>query len=251
MIGIIDAPNIKSNVHCGESYLHMSYIHWVEMSGETAVIIPYDIKEDKLLEILKRINGVIWVGGGIENKQYHTEKQNDDLLNTLFTTYQYALAENDKGNYYPIWGTCLGFYILIMFVKEEKETILESIVAYNKSGNYPCTFTKSHSKLKKWFAPFQSRMKKYPCVLQNHEYGVNTVPEDKVRIVSMQDNFINIVEFIKYPFYGVHFHPERPQTDFAIKVTEQFILFFKNECSKNKNKWKWKLSDFTKTKIVL
>ena len=251
MIGIITAPNIKSEVHCGESYLHMSYIHWVEMSGETAVIIPYDISEEKLVEMLNRVNGVIWVGGGIENRKQHTEKQNDDLMNTLFTTYQYVVAENDKGNYYPLWGTCLGFYILLMFVKEESQTIRGSIVPYEKSGVFPCTFTKTPSKLKKWMAPLQSRMKLLPCVTQNHHYGVESVPEDKVRIVSMQDNFVNMVEFIHYPFYGVHFHPERPQNELGIKVSQQLGTFFKNECSKNKNKWKWEISDFTKRKIVL
>jgi gamma-glutamyl hydrolase len=250
MIGIITAPNIKSDIECGESYLYTSYIHWVEMSGETAVIIPYNISEDKLLEVLKRVNGVIWVGGGIENKKYHTEKQNNDLINTLFITYQYVVSENDKGNYYPLWATCLGFYILLMFAKEESETISGSVVPYEKSGVFSCTFTTTTSKLKKWMAPLQSRMKK-PCVTQNHKYGVESVPEDKVKIVSIQDNFVNIVEFVHYPFYGVHFHPEQPKTDFSIKVSQRLIMFFKNECSKNKNKWKWDVSDFEKTKIVL
>ena len=251
MIGIITAPNIKSELHCGESYLYMSYIRWIEMSGETAILIPYNISEEKLLEILKRVNGVIWVGGAIENKKHHTEKQNDDLINTLFITYEYVMAENDKGNYYPLWATCLGFYILLMFVKEESETIHGSIVPYEKSGVFPCTFTKNPSKLKKWIAPLQSRMKSQSCVTQNHKYGIESVPEDKVQIVSMQDNFVNIVEFVNYPFYGVHFHPEIPPNELGIQVSQRFIMFFKNECSKNKNKWKWETSDFKKTKIVL
>jgi gamma-glutamyl hydrolase len=249
MIGIITAPNIKSD-NCGESYLYTCYIHWVEMSGETAVIIPYNISEEKLVEMLNRVNGVIWVGGNIENRKKHTKKQNNDLINTLFTTYQYAVAENDKGNYYPLWATCLGFYILIMFVKEESETINGSVVPYEKSGVFPCTFTKTPSKLKKWMTPLHSRMKN-PCVTHNHNYGIDSVPEDKVKIVSMQDNFVNIVEFVNYPFYGVHFHPERPQSELSIKVSESFITFFKHECSKNKNKWKWETSDFTKRKIIL
>ena len=251
MIGIITAPNIKSEVKCGESYLHISYIHWVEMSGETALVIPYNISEEKLLEVLKRLNGVIWIGGGIENKKNHTEKQNEDLINTLFTTYQYVMSENDKGNHYPLWATCLGFYILLMFVKEKSETIRDSIVPYEKSGDFPCTFTKTSSKLKKWMAPLQSRMKSQSCVTQNHKYGIESVPEDKVRIVSMQDNFVNMVEFINYPFYGVHFHPERPPTELGIQVSYRLIMFFKNECDKNKNKWKWKLSDFEKRKLIL
>jgi gamma-glutamyl hydrolase len=250
MIGIITAPNIKSD-NCGESYLYMSYIHWVEMSGETAVLIPYNISEEKLVEMLNRVNGVIWVGGDIQNRKTHSKKQYDDLINTLFTTYQYIVSENDKGNYYPLWATCLGFYILIMFVKEKSETIRSSIVPYEKHGVFPCTFTKSPSKLNKWMAPLQSKMKSMPCLTHYHKYGIDNVPEDKVKIVSMQDNFVNMVEFIKYPFYGSHFHPERPTTELGLKVSERFITFFKQECSKNKNKWKWETTDFTKRKLII
>jgi gamma-glutamyl hydrolase len=252
MIGIIDAPNIKRELSCGKSYLFMAYIHWIEMSGETVVIIPYNIKEQKLLEILARVNGVVWVGGEIENKKTHTTQQYNDLVNTLFTTYQYAISENNKGNYYPIWSTCLGMDMLIMFVKEEESNIVKSMKPYSKNGVYSCVFTKESSRLKKWFSAYlQHEMKKQPCVYHNHNYGNDTIPEDKVRVVSMQDGYINILEFIDYPFYGVQFHPEQPHNDFSIKVSEQFSLFFKQECSKNKNKWKWKLSDFKNSKITL
>ena len=251
MIGIITTPSIKSKLHCETSYVYMSYIHWVEMAGETAVIIPYNTKPNKLIELLQHINGVIWVGGSIENKKMHTKKQEEDLLNTLFATYQYAISENNKGNYYPIWATCLGMYIIVMFVKE-LGTIMETIHPYNKHGLSTCTFTHIPSRIKTWFsAHTRLQMKKQACLLHNHTYGINSVPEDKVRVVSVQDDHINILEFVYYPFYGVHFHPEQPQTEFAINISNQFISFFVNECRKNKNKWKWKISDFEKKSIKL
>jgi gamma-glutamyl hydrolase len=243
MIGIITAANIKQDIECEHSYMKLAYLHWIEMSGEQAILIPYDIKEKELDVLLSRLQGVVWVGGAIENTKKHTDEQYTTMINTLFYCYQYAISENDKGNYYPIWATCLGFDFLIMFANYIP-SLKESLLPFSLHGSYPCTFTKTETKLKKWFSPqLRKQMKKQACVFHNHIYGNKTVP-DTVDIVSIQDGFLNMIEFKKYPFYGVQFHPEQPHTDLGIEVARQFSLFFKNECSKNKNKWKWKLSDF-------
>jgi gamma-glutamyl hydrolase len=243
MIGIITAPNLKQDIKCEHSYMKIAYLHWIEMSGEQAIIIPYDIKEKELEVLLSRIQGVVWVGGGIENSKFHTHKQYTTLINTLFYCYQYAIRENDKGNYYPLWGTCLGFDILLMFANH-LPSLKETLTTFSLYGSYPCTFTSNDTKLKKWFpSQLRQQMKKQPCVFHNHIYGNTTVP-DTVNVVSMHHDFINMIEFKQYPFYGVQFHPEQPHTELGIQVSRQFSLFFKNECNKNKNKWKWKLSDF-------
>ena len=245
MIGIITAPTSKQDMKCEHSYITISYLHWIEMSGEQAIFIPYDIKEKELDILLSRIQGIVWVGGNIENSKFHTHKQYNTLIDTLFYCYQYAITENDKGNYYPIWGTCLGFDILLMFAKH-LPYLKESLIPFPLYGYYPCTFTSTNTKLKKWFPTQLRQQMKKTCVFHNHIYGNKTVP-DTVDIVSMHDNFINMIEFKQYPFYGVQFHPEKPPNDLGIQVSRQFSLFFKNECNKNKNKWKWTLSDF-KTK---
>jgi gamma-glutamyl hydrolase len=251
MIGIISAPNNINNFDCAHSYLYASYKYWVEMSGEHCIIIPYDIEEKKLNILLKRVSGLIWVGGGMPDKKYHTQQQEDDLLNTLFCCYNYAVKENDKGNYYPIWGTCLGMDILIMFSKNESFTIKSSLSTFPLNGNYPLTFVDGSSRIKKSFPPhLQELMKTHKCVNHQHMFGNDTVP-DTIKIVSMQYNFINCIEFVHYPFYGVQFHPERPPTDLGIKVSQTLIDFFADECKKNKNVWKWKLSDFKKQKILI
>jgi len=249
MIGIITAPNEKHHLECGQSYLKIAYIHWIEMSDEKAIIIPYDISQKELSDILQRTHGIVWVGGGIENTTPHTSKQNNKLLDTLFYCYQYAIHENNNGNYYPIWGTCLGFDILLMFANQ-KPSLKESLISFPLHGVYPTTFTTNKTRLKKWFsANMLQKMKKQPCVFHNHKYGNVTVPPT-VDIVSKHDDFINMIEFKDYPFYGVQFHPEQPHTEFSIEVSRQFSLFFKNECAKNKNKWKWNLADFKKGKQI-
>ena len=67
------------------------------------------------------------------------------LLNSLVKVF--ARSENDKGNYYPIWGTCLGFDILLMFAKH-LPYLKESLIPFPLHGYYPCTFTSTNTKLK-------------------------------------------------------------------------------------------------------
>ena len=50
----------------------------------------------------------------------------------------------------------------------------------------------------------------------------------------MQNEFINCIEFVHYPFYGVQFHPEKPETELGINVSQTFINFFVSECKKIK-----------------
>jgi gamma-glutamyl hydrolase len=251
MIGIITAPNFKQDIHCGKSYMYDVYIKWIEMSGENAILIPYTIEKNKLIQLLNRVNGVVWVGGYIEDRTIHTTAQYNKLIDTLFYTYQHVINENNKGNYYPLWGICLGFEILVMFVKKQ-EQLEKSVISNSKQGVYPCLFTKEKSRLKDWFSPYMiSQMKHYNCVYHSHNNGVDTVPLEQVRIVCKTKSYIEAIEFIDYPIYGTLFHLEQPKTELGIKIAYQFSLFLKNECSKNKNIWKWKLSDFNIHKLTI
>ena len=63
MIGIITAPTIKQDMKCEHSYIYIAYLHWIEMSGEQAIFIPYDIHKKELDVLLSRIQGIVWVGG--------------------------------------------------------------------------------------------------------------------------------------------------------------------------------------------
>ena len=248
MIGIVSCPpSIKST--CNSSYIYTSYIDWISMSGEQSIIIPYTISESNLQILLNRLQGVIFTGGAIQNKQTHSSTQYTQLINTLFFIYKHAIHENNKGNYYPIFGTCLVNEILLMFARNKKN-LQESLDSHDKHGTFPLQLN-THSNLGKWFAPnMRAKMKNTPCVTHSHKYGndISTIPG--VKISSTLDNFIDSIEFTDYPFYGVQFHPERPSTPFAVSVSLQFSLFFKHECSKNKNKWEWKHSDFKKTKLL-
>ena len=67
-----------------------------------------------------------------------------------------------------------------------------------------------------------------PCSEQHHTYGVDVTPMKEIRILSTQDDYVNILKYKDYPFYGVMFHVERPFDDFSADVSLQFALFLKS-----------------------
>ena len=56
----------------------------------------------------------------------------------------YLIQANDNGDYFPLWGTCLGFQLLCV-LQAETDTILTSFDAANYS--IPLNFTQGKQQI--------------------------------------------------------------------------------------------------------
>lgn len=211
MIAVIETPG--NRIH--------TYMTWLESGGLIPVRIPYDIPKEDLLLCLQRVEGVLWTGGAIEKSKY--DEVRPTYLDTLQTTFKVAKQYNDKGIQYPLWGICQGLEFLALF-QEGKEDIT-SLPKHKADGDYPITFTGT-SAMRKWFAPLEEEMKSKHCAVHHHTYGVNDMPN--MKILSIQDDYVNIFKYKDYPFYGLMFHVERPFDAFSEKVSKHFALFLKS-----------------------
>jgi gamma-glutamyl hydrolase len=229
MIGIIAFPKINST----QSIYPDRYVKWVELSGAKAFVIPYTISQTSLLQCLEQLNGIVWTGGNIHSADY-SDKQYSTYMNTLRICFDIAKTYNEMGRYFPIWGTCLGFEILVLFGKKIKlQNIFQHLKPHLKNGKECISFTKSDTRLKKWFsADMRKKMETIPCSTHHHNYGFDEDSMQHVQHVSINTDFINAMEYKNYPFYGVQFHPEKPFDAFSREVSLQFSLFLKNECFK-------------------
>jgi len=99
VVGILSQPKQSGNetIH----YIAASYVKWVESSGATSIPIPYDADESLTREIFSQINGVLFPGGSAL------------MPISAKVMWDLALESNERGDYFPIWGTCLGFEFLI------------------------------------------------------------------------------------------------------------------------------------------
>ena len=211
MIAVIESPgNSPTN-----------YMTWLESGGMIPVRIPYDLPKEELLQCLQRVEGVVWTGGAIEKAKYDAVRP--IYVDTLRTTFDVAKRYNDKGIPYPLWGICQGLEFLALF-QEDKQDV-SSLPKHPGKGNFPITFTGT-SAMRKWFTPLEEDMKRRPCAVQHHTYGVDPMPGMKT--LSMQDGYVNILKYKDYPFYGLMFHVERPFDAFSEKVSKHFALFLKS-----------------------
>ena len=228
MIGIIELPKhpfIQSKIH--------NYVKWVESSGAKVRIIPYDVSLSELTSILSTITGIVFTGGSINDNQKYTHEQRMTYVTTLYHAYTQIKKYNDQGRYFPIWGTCLGFEMLMLF---QQNRPLENIFVFLQHHKLKgiSTIKMRDSRIKSFFPDWiLPEMETRPCAIHSHTFGFDIVPDKNVTIVSTESDFINMIEFKQYPFYGTQFHPEKYTDLFSKQISILFSCFFYRECKKN------------------
>lgn len=91
-----------------------AYVKFIESAGARAVPLIYHGNMTHTLELIDSLNGILYCGGGAEGNYITFGKAIFDKVKTL----------NDQGQYYPIWGTCLGFEDLAMFAADLDKSVL-------------------------------------------------------------------------------------------------------------------------------
>ncbi len=104
MIGVLTQPLTESQKKdprfAGKtSYIMASYINHLESAGARTVPLIFDGDLQTELAKLDHLNGVLYCGGGAEGPYTDFGKAIFDKVKRL----------NDEGQYFPVWGTCLGF----------------------------------------------------------------------------------------------------------------------------------------------
>lgn len=118
LIGILTQPSPFPE-YPKENYSHIpsAYIRDMEAGGARVIAIKYDEKEEKLINIFKTLNGLLLPGGGtnIRERNKKNKKRNyTQYGKTAKFLIKLAINENKKGNYFPVWGTCLGFELILL-----------------------------------------------------------------------------------------------------------------------------------------
>ncbi|XP_010788500.1 gamma-glutamyl hydrolase-like, partial [Notothenia coriiceps] len=171
--------------------------------------------------------------------------------------YELAIEANSRGDYFPVWGTCLGFEQL-MYLTSEK-TILSPT---NTSGvALPLNFT-NEIKDSRMFKDFPSELIEdlaTEALTENyHKWSLAVLTHNSNEELNMfykvlstntdgKVEFVSTVEAYDYPIYGTQWHPEKnafewkmpniPHSPSAIKTTFYLAQFFVSEARKNLHKF--------------
>uniref|UniRef100_A0A8C3PN03 folate gamma-glutamyl hydrolase n=1 Tax=Calidris pygmaea TaxID=425635 RepID=A0A8C3PN03_9CHAR len=231
----------------GSSYIAASYVKFLESAGARVVPIRLNLTDEEYDKIFHSINGVLFPGGGVDLKTSEYSR-----VAKIF--YHKALEANEKGDYFPVWGTCLGHEELTYL------TSGEVLLVNTKTEGFalPLNFTSAakNSRLFRNFPgdvlhafatePLTSNFHKWSLSMENFTkneklrnfYNVLTTNTDG------EVEFISTMEAYEYPIYGVQWHPEKnlfewknspgiPHSPSAVKAAYYIADFFINEARKS------------------
>ncbi|XP_056290342.1 gamma-glutamyl hydrolase isoform X2 [Pseudoliparis swirei] len=147
IIGILtlEFRDYKSNQ---TTYVAASYVKFLEAAGARVVPVRLNLPLEEYQRLFKSINGIVIPGGtaSIVSSSYQRAAR-------IF--YELALEANKRGDYFPLWGTCLGFELLLYLTSEKTRLSLT-----NTSGvTLPMRFTKE-AKGSRMFRGFPTRLLK-------------------------------------------------------------------------------------------
>ncbi|CAL8295094.1 unnamed protein product [Lota lota] len=232
------------------SYIAASYVKYLESAGARVVPVRINQTLEQYNSLFNSLNGILFPGGGA------------NLITSGYATaakifYQLAIKANARGDYFPVWGTCLGL---------EELTFLTSgkllLSTTNTNGvALPLVFT-NESRESKMFSGFPADLLKAlasEALTENsHRLSIATEtfrnnPELSkfYRVLSTNSDekteFVSTMEAYDYPIYGTQWHPEKntfewtrayiPHSPNAIKTTFFMADFFVNEAKKNFHKF--------------
>ena len=227
-IGIIAHPH--SN---GDIQYPTNYVRWVRLSGAIPVVIPYNISSVHLYQQMHEVNGLVFTGGDIETPKY-TKTQYTEYVKTIQRCIRKAKQYNEHGVYFPIWGICLGFELLILLEEKKIPDLFNDVEIREHYSSSSLQFTSEKSRLLSYFTPNEiRRFKKTQCVIHRHTYSFKKRTYPFLITTAVDDGYISMFEFKEYPFYGCQFHVEHPFNDASTYISYKLSMFLKEECSKN------------------
>lgn len=237
-------PETRPELTTG-NYYPISYVYWLQSFGAEVIAIHQYYSEEKISQILTKINGVLFLGGStqiVKSKNWFAKAKQ---------IISYSLK-----NSLPIWGTCQGFQLLGIVLSEDDNFLVNGYDDANTLHPIILTDKGKSSRMYKLFTN-TDLLEKYNSTIYNHEWGIteksfndNKNINSKVFISSNSHDknkkyFIDSFESIneKDKIYAVQYHPEKnpykrykyvvPQTMDSLKVSHLLGMFFVDECRKN------------------
>jgi len=231
--------------HNYTTYIASSYIKWVEAAGARAVpvIVENEITSPEYFaKLFSSINGLLIPGGAVSiHDSGYAEASN--------WFFDKAKEENDAGEVFPIWGTCLGFEMLALKANEGQAN-LKSCLSYDQALPLDLVDGWEDSKL---LGPASGevveQLSSLPVTINFHHWCLTMENFTKYEMENFWTplstnidqeglEFLSTMEAKDYPIYATQFHPEKnayewapkfpgiPHSREAVNVAQYFAEFF-------------------------
>jgi len=267
VIGILSKPvyssmsnaTIAVDDETGERLIDGSYVNFLEAGGARVAYIDYRASDEELTELFKKLDGMLIPGGSASF--FNSEGYSKFALSAKLLL-ELAIKENDNGGYFPIWGICLGFELIMQLIGENN-VLSTNCDCKNYMTTLEFTDKAKFSRLLAHYSPEELyELSTKPYTYNNHQLYISLKTfHNNARLSSFfnilatsKDKpgkmaYIAVIEAKKYPIYAVQFHPERNAYRFypttgvdhsreGIRLMQRMSTFFVEECRKSKHKFK-------------
>ncbi|KAL9906131.1 lethal (3) 72Dr [Glossina fuscipes fuscipes] len=247
------------------SYISAAYVKYLESMGARVVPIWINQKRRYYEGIMKKVNGILLPGGAVflDDSKCTKNLRNDCVQSSKFI-YEIAEEMNKDGKYFPLWGTCLGYQLMLLHsIKGNSNDIrieckkMECSLPINLENSYVLQNSKL---LKDCNDELVTAMSQLPFGYHNHRYCITkqilgdfNIADQWTVLATNKDSegleFISVIEHKKYPFFGMQIHPEQIYYEYddyddersrchsfrCLEITQYFAKFFVQCCHQNKN----------------
>uniref|UniRef100_A0A3P8YK36 folate gamma-glutamyl hydrolase n=1 Tax=Esox lucius TaxID=8010 RepID=A0A3P8YK36_ESOLU len=243
IIGVL-AQEVRTPQPQKASYIAASYVKFLEAAGARVVPVMINQTLEEYKKLFNSINGILYPGGGVSIVS-------SGYANVARIFYKLAIEATSRGDYFPVWGTCLGFEELTYLTSGEM-----LLSRTNTSGvALPLVFTNGtrESRLFKEFpADVLNALASEPITENSHNFSLTLKRYNRNKdlrkfykvLTTNSDGkteFVSTMEAYDFPIYGTQWHPEKnayewtrpyiPHSPSAVRTTFFMGEFFVNEDS--------------------
>ncbi|XP_032890358.1 gamma-glutamyl hydrolase-like [Amblyraja radiata] len=248
VIGILVQLAREDLTFRAKMYIAAPNVKHLESAGCRVTPVRLYLSESEYERIFYSINGILLPGGAVD-------VQSSEFARVSGIFYRLAIQAADRGDYFPVWGTCLGHQLLTAL------TSGHNLLSLTDTGRValPLLFTPEIKSCRMFrdFPPETMRalgensltghFHKYSITLEDFE--ANEKLRSFYRIVSTNTDpqgitFVSTMEAIHYPIYGTQWHPEgnryfwKKNFDFlhcplGVRMSYLLAEFFVNEARKS------------------
>ncbi|XP_067005666.1 gamma-glutamyl hydrolase-like [Anabrus simplex] len=255
IIGVLShelSTGMKYNLNVSHSsYIAASYVKFLEGAGARVVPIWIGKGKSYYKKVIYSLNGVLFPGGAAE----FTDP--DGYAEAGVYLYEYAIKMNEKGVYFPLWGTCLGMELMTFLAAGRREHRCD---CWGYDQALPLTLKSDFQRSKLFENVPESMLDIFmnkPVAAHYHQFCITERnmtyfgldAEWKILATAIDTQgleFVSIIESRLYPFYAVMFHPEKnayewkptkniPHSSEAVAAMHYFGDFLVSEARKNSN----------------